>query len=316
MHIVVTGASGLIGSALVPALRGDGHTVVRLVRRDPRDAGEARWDPAAGVLDAAPLAAADAVVHLAGAGIGDRRWTAAYKRTLRESRLAGTALLAGVLATLDGRPRTWLSASAVGWYGDTGDQPVDESAPAGSGFLADLARDWEAATGPAAAAGVRVCHLRTGVVLSHQGGALGRQVPLFRLGLGARLGSGRQYLSWIGLPDVIAAIRFLLDADGSAPASTGDRPSLAEPVVTGPVNLTAPTPVTNAQFTRALAAAVHRPAPLVAPPFALRLALGEFAHEGLLAGQRVVPHVLTTAGFTFTHPTLPEALHSLLPGTP
>ncbi|MCK9897454.1 TIGR01777 family oxidoreductase [Frankia sp. AgB32] len=299
MRIVVTGASGLIGSTLVPALRDDGHAVSTLVRRPPRAGGEIRWDPAAGQLAPADLAGAEAVVHLAGAGIGDHRWTDSYRHVLRESRIAGTDLLARTLARLDPLPRVLLSGSAVGWYGtDAGGAsgPLDESAPAGAGFLARLVEDWEGAAEPARAAGIRLSTLRTGVVLSPRGGSLARQLPLFRFGLGGRLGSGRQWLSWISLADHVAATRFLLGAD--APA--------------GPVNLVAPEPVTNTRFTSALAAALHRPAFAAVPRFALRAALGEFADEGVLASQRLAPVVLRDAGFRFTHPDIDTALRALL----
>ncbi|WP_163552542.1 TIGR01777 family oxidoreductase [Candidatus Frankia alpina] len=299
MRIVVTGASGLIGSALVPALREDGHTVTALVRRTPRTGGEIQWDPAAGRLDPTALAGTDAAFHLAGAGIGDHRWTDGYKRLLRDSRITGTDLLARALAALTPPPRVFLTGSAIGWYGTSagGDAgPLDESAPAGAGFLARLVEDWEAAATPAREAGIRVVTLRTGVVLSRHGGSLGRQLPLFRLGLGGRLGSGRQWLSWISHVDQVAALRLML----------------AEDSVAGPVNLVAPEPVTNAAFTAALASALHRPAFAAVPRLALRAALGEFADEGVLASQRLAPTVLTGAGFRFTHPDIDTALRAIL----
>lgn len=292
MRIVVSGASGLIGSALVPALRADGHSVVRLVRHAPRAVDEVEWDPYADRLDPSALSGADAVVNLSGAGVGDRRWTSAYRRTLERSRVGSTATLSRGMATAEPRPRTLLSASAVGWYGNTGDRVVDESAPPGVGFLASLCHAWEAATEPAEQAGVRVAHLRSGLVLARRGGLLGRLVPLYRLGLGGRLGSGRQFWPWISMVDQIRAIRFLL----------------ANEAITGPVNLAGPEPVTNAEFTRALARVLHRPAPVPVPGFVLRVVLGGFADEGVLAGQRVVPRVLEQAGFTFTHPTVADAL--------
>ncbi|WP_239347252.1 TIGR01777 family oxidoreductase [Frankia sp. CiP3] len=292
MNIAVTGTTGLIGSALVPALRGGGHTVRALVRRPPRNSLEIYWDPGQGILDPTALTTVDAVVHLAGAGVGDHRWTSGYKNKILNSRVAGTTLLAAALADLDERPRVLLSASAVGWYGDTGEREVDESARPGTGFLAEVTAAWEASTAVAEHAGVRVCHLRSGVVLSTRGGALARQLPLFRLALGGRLGSGRQWLSWITLADEIAAIRFLLTADA----------------VHGPVNLTSPEPVTNAAFTRALGAALRRPAIMPVPAVALRVALGDFADEGVLVSQRVRPRVLTEAGFTFSHPAIDAAL--------
>ncbi|TQS30850.1 TIGR01777 family oxidoreductase [Microbispora sp. KK1-11] len=296
MTTVVTGSSGLLGTALVRALRADGHEVRRLVRRAPAGPDERFWDPAGGVLDPGALEGADAVVHLAGAGIGDRRWSEAYKRELVESRVSGTRALAEALARADGGPRVLLSASAIGFYGDTGDRAVDESAPPGTGFLADLVRGWEAATAPAEEAGVRVTPLRTGLVLSGRGGALARMLPIFKMGAGAVLGSGRQYVSWISLPDWVDAVRFLLAHE-----------------LAGPVNLTAPEPVTNAEYTAALAKALRRPTmPLPAPRLALRLALGEFAEEALLAGQRVLPRRLLDAGHRFAHPTVGEALAAVL----
>ena len=295
MKIAVTGASGLIGSALVPSLRRGGHEVVRLVRRGSSAPDEVMWDPGAHRLDPAALADVDAVVHLAGAGVGDRRWTSSYRRTVLRSRVDGTTTVARALAEADPRPRVLLSGSAIGWYGDTGDRVVDESSPSGEGFLAEVCRQWEGATAPAEQAGVRVAHLRTGVVMAAHGGALAQQLPLFRLGLGGRLGSGRQWVSWISLPDQVRAMEFLLTAD-----------------VAGPVNLVAPEPVTNAELTRTLGQALHRPAVLPVPGLALRLALGEFAEEAVLAGQRVVPRVLAEAGFTPLHPDLPQALDAVL----
>ncbi|WP_169979739.1 MULTISPECIES: TIGR01777 family oxidoreductase [unclassified Microbispora] len=296
MTTVVTGSSGLLGTALVDALRADGHEVRRLVRRTPAGPGERFWDPANGVLDPGALEGADAVVHLAGAGIGDRRWSEAYKRELMDSRVNGTRTLAEALARAEGGPRVLLSSSAIGFYGDTGDRAVDESAPPGRGFLVDLVRGWEAATEPAGEAGARVTLLRSGVVLSGRGGALARMLPIFKMGAGAVLGNGRQYVSWISLPDWVDAVRFLLAHE-----------------LAGPVNLTAPEPVTNAEYTAALAKALRRPTmPLPAPRFALRLALGEFAEEALLAGQRVLPRRLLDAGHRFAHPTVGEALAAVL----
>lgn len=295
MRITVAGSSGLIGAPLVRALRADGHEVVRLVRHAPQAADEARWDPKGGMVDAAALAGTDAVVNLAGAGVGDRRWTAAYKRELRDSRILGTATLARAMAAMDEPPKVFLAGSAVGIYGDTGDRVVDESEPPGSGFLADLSVDWEAAARPAVKAGVRVAHLRTGLVVTAKGGAFGPLFRIFRLGLGGRLGSGRQYWSFVSLADEVSAIRFLLTADG----------------VRGPVNLTAPQPLTNTEATKAMGRALHRPAVLPVPGFALQAALGEFADD-VLTGQRAVPHVLTDAGFTFAHPTFDLALAAAL----
>jgi uncharacterized protein len=294
VQIAITGSTGLIGKALVRALRDEGLTVIRLVRRPAGAEDEIRWDPFGGV-DSAALEGVDAVVHLAGAGIGDHRWTETYKREVRDSRVEGTRTLARALAGLSRRPAVFVSGSAVGFYGDTGDDAVDESAPEGAGFLPALCRDWEAAAQPAVDAGIRVVHPRTGLVLSREGGLLGKVLPLFRLGLGGRLGSGRQWMSWITLDDQIAALRFLIH-DG----------------LQGPVNLTAPEPVTNAAFTAAIGRALHRPAPFIVPVPALRLALGEFADEGALVSQRVLPGRLTKAGFTFRHRDIDTAMAALL----
>ncbi|MFF0246636.1 TIGR01777 family oxidoreductase [Streptosporangium sandarakinum] len=297
MTIIVTGSSGLLGSALVRSLRADGTRVVRLVRRAPQGPDEAFWDPAEGTLDPAVLEGAHAVVHLAGAGIGDRRWNEEYKREIVRSRVEGTATVARALAELPAGPAL-LSASATGFYGDTGDREVDETSPAGSGFLArDVVVPWEAATRPATEAGVRVALLRTGLVLSRDGGLLARILPLFRAGTGAPLGSGRQYMSWISLDDWVGAVRYILN----------------DPEMSGPVNLTAPEPVTNERFTRALGRAVHRPTmPVAVPGFMLRAVLGEFAEEGVLIGQRVLPRRLLEAGHSFRHIRLDDALAAVL----
>lgn len=295
------------------SLRADGHEVIRLLRPQSAPArgdATAPWDPGAadGGLDPEAMAGVTAVVHLAGAGIGDKRWTASRQAEIRDSRVRATRALASGLARLPGTsrgtgpPATLLCGSAIGWYGDTADREVDESAPPGSGFLADVVRDWEEAADPARAAGIRTVHLRSGLVLAPQGGTLGRLLPLFRLGLGLRLGAGTQYMSWIALTDEVAAIRFLLD-----------RPGIA-----GPVNGTAPRPVTNAEFTAALNGALGRPgllglpgprlpAALAVPVPALRLALGEMAGE-LLASARVLPRRLLEAGFAFRHPDIASAL--------
>ena len=298
MKVVVSGASGLIGTALVTSLRGDGHDVLRLVRRPARAADEAQWDPAQRSLDPAVLAGADAVVHLAGAGVGDKRWSDDYKRTILDSRVDGTTTIASALTACAPaeRPRVLISASGVGYYGDTRDEVTDESGPMGEGFLADVVRQWEAATAPAADAGVRVVMTRNGLVLAEHGGVLGKMLPIFKLGLGGRLGSGRQWMSWISLPDHIAAMRFLLDHDD----------------VSGPVNLTAPEPVRNRDYTRALGRALHRPTLAVVPPPALRAAFGEFADEGVLVSQRVVPARLEAAGFAFTYADIDAAFAALL----
>ena len=297
-RVAVTGASGLIGTALVTSLRADGCDVIRLVRSTPRAPEEIRWDPRA--ADAGLLAAdhdtleqLTAFVHLAGAGVADHRWTARYKAEVRASRVLGTRALAGALAKLSSPPATLIAASAIGWYGDTGDREVDETAPAGSTFLARLVRDWEAAADPAADAGIRVVHSRSGLVLSDAGGLLGPLLPLARLGACPRFGSGHQFMSWIAMTDEIAALRFLLDRSD----------------ISGPVNLTAPAPVTNAEFTAALnAAAGHRDLRwLKAPAFALRAGVGESSVE-MLGSARVRPARLLEAGYEFRYPTLPGAL--------
>jgi len=283
----------MIGSALATSLAASGHRVVRLVRGGARGAApEVSWDPAAGVVDAASLEGLDAVIHLAGENIGAKRWTAARKAAIRDSRSRGTRLLCETLARLDRPPKVLLCASAVGYYGDRGDETLDESAPRGVGFLAEVCGAWEAATEPAARRGIRVALLRFGVVLSASGGALPRMLVPFRLGLGGRVGSGRQWMSWVTLDDAVAAIRF----------------ALLESALERAVNVVAPEPVTNRTFTRILGRVLGRPALLPAPGFALRLALGEMAGELLLASQRVRPARLLEAGFEFRHADLEGAL--------
>ncbi|MEV0681251.1 TIGR01777 family oxidoreductase [Actinosynnema sp. NPDC050436] len=294
MRVVVAGSSGFIGTSLVAALRGAGHEVVRLVRRRPTAPDERGWDPPAGLLDPGALDGADAVVNLCGAGVADKRWDHARKQVLLDSRTVPTEVLAAAVAE-HGVP-TLVNASAVGYYGDTGDAVVDESTPSGTGFLADMCRQWEAATG--AAASQRVVRLRTGLVISPSGGLFGRVKPLFQFFLGGRLGDGRQYMPWISLDDVVAAIRFVLEHD----------------TVEGPVNLTAPSPVTNAEFTRTVGHALHRPTPWVVPGFALKAVLGEIAEEGVLAGQRAVPKALERNGFHFLHPALGAAVAAAVAG--
>jgi len=293
VRIAITAASGLIGTALSESLADRGESVLRLVRRPPASADEIRWDPAAerGGLGAAALSGLDAVVHLSGAPVAARPWTAARKRVLRDSRIGSTTAIVAAMLAAPNPPPVLIAASAIGWYGDTGDEAVSEGAPNGSGFLASLVSDWEAATAPAAAAGIRVVNLRSGIVLSRRGGMLPPLLLPFRLGLGARLGSGRQYLSWITLTDHVSAVRFLVER--------GD--------LAGPVNLTAPEPVTNAELTRALAATLHRPAALVVPASVLRLALGELSAE-LLGSCRVLPATLEQAGFAFRHAAIGPAL--------
>ena len=290
MKVAVTGASGLIGSALVVRLRRDGHEVLRLVRRVTTAPDEVRWDPDEGYVDLAALDGTDAVVHLAGAGVGDHRWTAAYKETIRESRVRGTDTIARAATRLDRRPEVLISGSAMGFYGDTGDREVDESAPAASGFLSEVVRAWEAAADPAREAGLRVAHPRSGLVLAGHGGAWGRLWPLFRFGLGGRLGSGRQWWSFISLRDEVAALAFLIESD-----------------LAGPVNLTAPNPATNAEVTKAMGRAMHRPTPFPVPAKALQLALGEFSSE-ILSSSRVLPGRLLESGFQFQDPTIEQAI--------
>lgn len=309
MHVAITGSSGLLGSALAGALGAGGHTVTRFVRRAPQPrpegpsgpgaADEAQWDPVAGTVDRAALAVADAVVHFAGEGIGDHRWTAAHKQRVRESRVRGTTVLAEAMAALPDtdRPAVFVNGSAIGYYGDRGDEVLTEASPPGSGFLSDVVLEWEAAARPAEAAGVRVVHLRTGIVLSAKGGAMGRLIPLFRLGLGGRLGSGRQYWSWVSLPDHAGLVIHAITTDS----------------ITGAMNATGPEPVTNAELTRVLGRVLHRPAVVTVPGFALRLAMGkEMATEMVLGGQRVLPKVALDTGFAFAHPTVEAAFRAVL----
>jgi uncharacterized protein (TIGR01777 family) len=292
VKVAVTGSRGLVGSALVVYLRQQGHEVVPVVRGEAQS-GEVVWDPGSGTLNPEHLSGVDAVVHLAGAGVADHRWSASYKEMVRASRTGGTSTLCRALAAMPGPPPVLLSGSAVGYYGVRGDEVLTEDSGAGSGFLADLCVQWEAATAPAAEAGIRVVHLRTGVVLSAAGGALKKQLPLFRLGLGARLGSGRQQFSWITRRDMVAALAFLLTHQG----------------VSGPVNMTAPGPISNAEFTRALGRSLGRPAALAVPAVFLRAVVGtEMATEFLLASQRALPHELTAAGFEFADADIAAAL--------
>lgn len=293
MKVVLSGASGLIGTPLAASLRADGHEVLSLVRRAPARAQEMRWDPAAGRLDPGALDGAAAVVCLSGAGVGDHRWTPKYKQQIVSSRVDSVGTVARAMAE-HGGPPVLVSASAVGYYGDTGNAVVDEQAPSGDSFLAGVCRQWEGAAAPAAAAGLRVTFLRTGLVLSRDGGLLKRLTPIVAAGVGGKLGTGTQYMPWISLTDEIAAIEFLIQHD-----------------VPGPVNLTAPSPARNADFTKTLGRVLHRPTLLPVPAFAARLALGEFA-EDVLTGQNAVPERLQEAGYTFTHPELGGALRAEL----
>lgn len=297
MKVAVSGASGLIGSALVPVLRGAGHDVVRLVRKPPQSTDEVEWDPAHGIIRSPGLAGVNAAVNLSGAGIAEKRWTPERKRVLLESRLGATRLLAETVATLSPQPEAFLSGSAIGWYGDTGSIAKTEEDPAGAGFAADLVRQWEEAAEPAAAAGVRTVLLRSGIVLSTEGGALAKQLPLFKLGAGGRLGTGEQYLSWISIDDEVGAILHALTHDD----------------LTGPVNLVAPAPVTNAEFTVELGRALHRPTVLPVPLIGPRALFGrELVEELFLRGQRVMPARLEASGYQFRAPDLPTALRRIL----
>ncbi len=296
MDVAVTGSGGLIGRALVDRLREEGHQVRRVVRSGGSGADEVRWDPMVGTIDSSALAGVDAVVNLAGEGIGDRRWTDAQKRRIRDSRVTGTTVLAEAMARLDPRPTVLLNASAVGFYGDRGDEELTEASGAGTGFLADLVQAWEGATRGASAAGIRTACFRTGIVLSADGGALAKQLPLFRFGVGGRLGPGTQWLPWIALEDEVGAIVHLLTAD-----------------VEGPVNLAAPEPVTNATFTEVLGRVLGRPTFLTVPRFGPRLLLGrELADELLFSSARMVPERLRASGYAFAHPELEGALRSIL----
>ncbi len=291
--VTITGGRGLIGTALTGALRQRGDQV-RILSRSP-DPGEFRWNPDSGELDLAAFEGSDAVIHLAGEGIATGRWTADRMTRIRSSRRDGTALVASALGMLTHPPAVLLSASAIGIYGNRGDTILTESSPLGSGFLPEVGREWEGATSPASMVGIRTVLLRIGLVLTPDGGILRRLLPPFRLGLGGPLGNGQQWMSWIALPDLVAAILFLLDGR-----------------VAGAVNLTAPAPVRNAEFTSLVAATLHRPALFRVPAFALRLAFGSLADEALLSSQRVEPARLVAAGFPFRYPQLAPALTSLL----
>ena len=289
-RIAVTGASGLIGSALVGYLKSQGHTVQRLVRRPALSSEEITWDPLAGTVDMEALAGVDAVIHLAGAGVSDKRWSKKYKSEILNSRLLGTTTIAKAVAIV--KPQVFISASAIGWYGESGNRAVVESDRVGDDFLAAVCREWESATD--LAGDVRTVKLRTGLVLDPTGGALGKMLPLFRFGLGGKLGNGKQWWSWITLHDQIRAIAFLL-----------------ENKVSGPVNVTSPNPVTNSEFTAGLARAMHRPALFPVPAFALKITLGGFSSE-VLGSKKVIPQVLTEAGFTFDYPHISSALDKLV----
>lgn len=293
MRLLVTGATGLIGTALAEHV-GPQHEIVRLVRSAPSGPGEFRWDPIAGEVDPDALGGVDAIVHLAGESVAGR-WTESKKRRIRDSRVHGTWALAAAAGAAAPRPRVMVCASAIGFYGDRGDERLTEESPPGTGFLAEVVQEWEAAAEPARSAGIRVVNLRFGIVQSAQGGALRTQLPLFRLGLGGRVGRGRQYVSWVAIDDVVRAIEHALGSER----------------LSGPANVTAPDPVTNAQYARTLGRVLHRPALLPAPAPAVRLVLGEFAGE-VLDGQRVLPERLLADGFGFAHPELEGALRHVL----
>jgi uncharacterized protein len=297
VNVAVSGASGLIGAALIASLEAGGHRAIPLVRRAPRPGEDAlRWDPASGTITPAGPSVADAIVHLAGDSVMGLRWTADKKRRIRESRTIATRLLVQTLTRLAKPPAVLVCASGVGYYGSRGDEVLSEESRPGTGFLADLAREWEAATATAIAQGIRVVNLRLGVVLSAHGGALAKMLPAFRLGLGGVIGDGAQWMSWIALDDVIGAIRHALTTDA----------------LRGPLNVVAPAPVTNAEFTRTLGRALGRPTLLPLPAFAARLALGEMADEMLLASQRAVPARLQASGYRFRYPALEDALRAVL----
>ena len=289
-RIAITGASGLIGSALVGYLKSQGHTVQRLVRRPALSSEEITWDPIAGTVDMDALAGVDAVIHLAGAGVSDKRWTKKYKSEILNSRLLGTNTIAKAVAIV--KPQVFISASAIGWYGESGNRSVVESDRAGDDFLAAVCREWEAAAD--LAGDVRTIKLRTGLVLDPTGGALGKMLPLFRFGLGGKLGNGKQWWSWITLHDQIRAIAFLLENN-----------------ISGPVNMTCPNPVTNSEFTAGLARAMHRPALFPVPAIALKIAMGGFSCE-VLGSKKVLPNALTEAGFNFEYPHISSALDKLV----
>lgn len=298
MRILVSGSSGLIGSALLPFLTAGGHSVTRLVRskRAGGDVGSILWNPQAGTIDRGALEGFDAVVHLAGENIAGGRWTAARKARIRDSRVKGTRLLATTLAGLARPPRVLVTASAVGYYGDRGDELLAEESPPGTGFLAELCREWEAAADPAREKGIRVANLRLGLVLSGTGGALPRMLPAFKLGVGGVIGSGRQYWSWIAIDDLVGAIYHALTTES----------------LRGPVNVVAPRAVTNREFTKTLGRVLSRPTIFPLPAFAARLALGEMANELLLAGQRLEPARLVASGYKFLYPELEDALRHVL----
>ncbi|HEY9756166.1 MAG TPA: TIGR01777 family oxidoreductase [Oculatellaceae cyanobacterium] len=296
MKIAVTGSHGLIGEALCKHLSGQGHIVARIIRASNSASGDIHWNPANGSIESDKLNGVDAVIHLAGENIASHRWTAEQKQKIKESRIRGTKLLADTICGLEKKPEVVVSGSAIGFYGDRGSETLTESSNVGSGFLADVCREWEEAIAPVAAAGVRVVNARTGVVLSTKAGALNKMLPIFQLGGGGNIGDGRQYMSWISLDDEIKALEF----------------ALTHSSVSGPVNLVAPNPVTNAEFTAVLGSVLHRPAFVPLPAFAAKIILGEMADELLLSSQKCQPTKLQSAGYQFEYPDLKEALSTTL----
>ncbi len=296
MRVAITGASGLIGSQLAPALTAGGHDVVRLVRGGPSSPGRAAWDPATGAVDVTALGNVDAVIHLAGAGIAERRWSEAYKDEILASRVGPTRALCEWLASRPVRPRVLASASATGFYGNRGDDPLDEASAPGTGFLPQVCVSWERATQPARDAGIRVVNLRTGVVLTPLGGALRKMLPAFRFGLGGPTGPGTQWMPWVSLEDLLGSVLHVLDTA----------------TLQGPVNVTSPAPVTNAEFAETLAGVLRRPALFHVPVFAVRTMFGEMGETLLLESQRVLPKVLLSSGYRFRHPALEDALRGVL----
>ncbi len=295
MKILVAGASGLVGSALIPALESDASEITRLVRSSPK-ANEIEWHPNRGQIDAARLAGFDAIINLAGESIAEGRWTDEKKRKIHDSRVNGTKLLSEAIAKLASKPRVFLCASATGFYGDRDDEILDETSESSSGFLADVCREWEQATEPATKAGVRVVNLRFGPILAREGGMLGKMLTPFKMGMGGKVGSGKQYISWVAIEDVVGAMKLAL-ADGS---------------IHGPLNVVSPNPVRNEEFTKTLGHVLNRPTALAIPAFAARLAFGEMADEMLLVSQRVEPKKLNSAGFHFEYPVLEVALRKYL----
>ncbi|RLS39717.1 MAG: TIGR01777 family protein [Planctomycetota bacterium] len=295
MNVMVTGATGLVGSQLLPLLKQDGHEVITLTRRAPRNSSERQWDPA-GKLPAATLEGIDAIIHLAGENIGDSRWTAAKKKRIRDSRVIGTRNLAEAAAATGGQVKSFICASAIGFYGDRGNEELTENSLPGTGFLPEVCREWEAATGPARDAGIRVVNLRLGVVLSNEGGALAKMLLPFKMCVGGIVGSGKQYWSWLTVDEAARMFRFALQNTN----------------LHGPVNAVSPQPVTNLEFTKALGSVLHRPTIFPLPAFMARMVLGEMADDLILGSTRVIPNRLLAAGYSFSHPEIGEALASAL----